>query len=229
VTLTEVNWDVFRVSALLTTMATALCVLLGTPMAWWIARARPGLANVLSAFALLPLVLPPTAVGYYVLYVLGRQSAVGRFLIDDLGLRLIFTWPGAAIAAAIVTFPLYVRTAQAGFEQLDPDILAVARTMSTPWRLFWRIAVPMAWPALAAATVIAVARTMGEFGAVIIVAGNIPNQTQTIPAAIYDATQAGNHALAHTLAGLTLLIGAVLLSVLAFLLYRAQRTRRVEG
>jgi len=225
--LADVNWDILRVSGLLTALATALCVLIGTPLAWKIARSRPAVANVLSAFALLPLVLPPTAVGYYVLYVLGRQSAFGRFLIDDLGIRLIFTWPGAAIAAAIVTFPLYVRTAQAGFEQIDPDLLAVARTMSAPRRVFWRVAIPLAWPSLAAATVIAIARSLGEFGAAVIVAGNIPGETQTIPSAIYDATQAGNPALANTLAAIALFIGVVLLSILALLLHRAQRTRRV--
>jgi molybdate transport system permease protein len=223
----DVNWDILRVSGLLTALATALCVLFGTPLAWKIARSRPAVANVLSSLALLPLVLPPTAVGYYVLYLLGRQSAFGRFLIDDLGVRLIFSWPGAAIAAAIVTFPLYVRTAQAGFEQIDPDLLAVARTMSGPRRVFWRVAIPLAWPSLAAATVIAIARSLGEFGAAVIVAGNIPGDTQTIPSAIYDATQAGNPALANTLAAMTLLIGVALLSILALLLHRAQRTRRV--
>lgn len=226
-TFSDIPWDVFRVSAEVTGLATLLCVLIGVPVAWRIACSRPTIASVLSAFALLPLVLPPTAIGYYLLYGLGRQSAVGRFLIDDLGIRLIFTWPGAAIAAAVVSLPLVVRTAQAGFEQIDPDLLAVARTMSSPNRVFWRVAVPLAWPSLAAATVIGFARNLGEFGATIIVASNIPGDTQTIPAAIYDATQAGKTALANTLAGLTLVIGVILLSVLALLLHRAQRTRRI--
>ena len=220
-----VHWDVFRVSAQVTALATVLCVLIGTPLAWRIARSRPATAGVLSSIALLPLVLPPTAIGYYLLYGLGRQSALGRFLIDDLGIRVIFTWPGAAIAAAIVSLPLVVRTAQAGFEQLDPDLLAVALTMSGPTRMFWRVAVPLAWPSLAAATVIGVARSLGEFGATIIVASNIPGETQTVPTAIYDATQAGNAALANTLAALTLLVGVLLLSLLAFLFQLAQRTR----
>lgn len=225
--LADVNWDILRVSGLLTLLATTLCVLIGTPIAWRIARSRPAVANVLSTFALLPLVLPPTAVGYYVLFILGRQSAIGRFLIDDLGIRLIFTWPGAAIGAAIVTFPLYVRTAQAGFEQIDPDLLAVARTMASPRRVFWSVAIPLAWPSLVAATVIAIARTFGEFGAAVIIAGNIPGETQTLPSAIYDATQAGNPALANALAAVAVVIGVVLLSILALVLHRAQRTRRI--
>lgn len=226
-TFSEIRWDIFRVSAEVTLLATVLCVVVGTPLAWRIARSRPATASVLSSFALLPLVLPPTAIGYYLLYGLGRQSAFGRFLIDELGIRVIFTWPGAAIAAAIVSLPLVVRTAQAGFEQIDPELLAVARTMSSPTRVFWRVAVPLAWPSLAAATVIGFARNLGEFGATIIVASNIPGETQTIPTAIYDATQAGNHALANTLAVLTLIFGVLMLSLLAYLLHRAQRTRRL--
>ncbi|MFA7249735.1 MAG: molybdate ABC transporter permease subunit [Dehalococcoidia bacterium] len=213
-------------SAEVTGLATVLCVVVGIPLAWRIARSRPATASILSSFAMLPLVLPPTAIGYYVLYGLGRQSAFGRFLGDDLGVRLVFTWPGAAIAAAIVSLPLVVRTAQAGFEQIDPDLLAVAHTMSSPRRVFWRVAVPLAWPSLAAAAVIGFARNLGEFGATIIVASNIPGETRTIPAAIYDATQAGNPALANTLAALTLLIGVLLLSILAWLLHRMPRTRR---
>lgn len=222
----ETAGDALRVSGQVTAVATLLCIVVGTPLAWWIARSRPLAASLLSSLALLPLVLPPTAVGYYVLYALGRQSEFGQFLLDDLGIRLIFTWPGAAIAAAIVSLPLYVRTAQAGFEQIDPDVLAVARTIATPRRAFWRVAIPLAWPSLAAATVIAIARNFGEFGATIIVASNIPGETQTLPAAIYDATQAGNPALANQFALLALVVGLGLLSPLALLLYRTQRFRR---
>jgi molybdate transport system permease protein len=224
--LASVSWDAFRVSAQVTVIATLLCMLVGIPLAWRIARSGQAASNLLSSLALLPLVLPPTAIGYYLLYGLGRQSAFGRFLIDDVGLRLVFTWPGAAIAAAIVSVPLVIRTAQAGFEQIDPDLLAVAQTMSSPTRVFWRIAVPLAWPSLAAATVIGFARSLGEFGATVIVASSIPGETRTVPAAIYDATQAGDPVLANTLAALVLVIGVALLSLLAWLLHRAGRAHR---
>jgi len=223
--LSAVDWDAFRVSAQVALSATVLCILVGTPLAWAIARTKPLIAGALSSLALLPLVLPPTAVGYYVLYGLGRQSAFGRFLIDDLGLRLVFTWQGAAIAAAIVALPLYIRTAQGGFEQIDEDILDMASTMGGRLRVFWTVGIPLAWPSLIAATLIAFARNIGEFGATVIVAANIPGETQTVPAAIYDATQAGNDSLAHTLAALSVLLGLVLLAALAFTLYG--RNRRV--
>lgn len=218
----EVDWSTFRVSAQVAIVATLVCIVAGTPLSWVISRRRPGVAGVLSAVTMLPLVLPPTAVGYYVLYGLGRQSAFGRFLIDDLGIRLVFTWQGAAIAAAIVSIPLFVRTAQAGFEQIDPELLDVSATMAGRARVFWEVAIPLAWPSLVAAALIAFARSLGEFGATIIVAASIPGETRTVPAAIYDATQAGDTALAHTLALLTLAIGVVILAALAIVLGRRQ-------
>lgn len=218
----EVDWSTFRVSAQVAIVATLVCIVAGTPLSWVISRRRPGVAGVLSAAAMLPLVLPPTAVGYYVLYGLGRQSAFGRFLIDDLGIRLVFTWQGAAIAAAIVSIPLFVRTAQAGFEQIDPELLDVSATMAGRARVFWEVAIPLAWPSLVAAALIAFARSLGEFGATIIIAASIPGETRTVPAAIYDATQAGDTALAHTLALLTLAIGVVILAALAIVLGRRQ-------
>jgi molybdate transport system permease protein len=219
VNFTDVDWSTFRISAQVATLATLICIFAGTPLAWAIARTRPAIAGLLSSLALLPLVLPPTAVGYYVLYGLGRQSAFGRFLIDDVGLRLVFTWQGAAISASIVALPLYVRTLQAGFEQIDRDLLDMASTMGSRMRVFWRVGIPLAWPSLVAATLIAFARNIGEFGATIIVAANIPGETQTVPAAIYDAIQAGNEDLANTLALLTVLMGVVILAALAMVLY----------
>lgn len=221
--LADVDWSVFRVSALVSVTATLFCVAAGTPLAWLIARSGRRVSVVLSSVALVPLVLPPTAVGYYVLYGVGRQSAFGRFLIDDLGLRLVFTWEGAAVAAAIVALPLYVRTAQAGFEQIEPEVLAVAETMASPWRLFFRVAVPLAWPGLAAAVLLSLARSLGEFGATVIVAANIPGETRTLPAAIYDAVQAGNEDLANTLALLSVAVGLCILAALALLLDLGRR------
>lgn len=216
----EIDPTPFWISLRVGLLATAGCVIVGIPLAWWIARVRPVVSGLISTLVLLPLVLPPTVVGYYLLYILGRQSAVGRFLIDDLHLRLIFTWQGASIAAAIVALPLFVRTAQAGFEQIDTDVVNIARTLASNRRVFFRVVLPMAWPAVVAATLIALARAVGEFGATVIVAGNIPGHTQTAPTAIYDAVQAGNTGLANTLALLMLIVGLVVLAVLALVLQR---------
>ncbi|GMU40723.1 MAG: hypothetical protein AMXMBFR23_15890 [Chloroflexota bacterium] len=218
-----VDWSVFRISLQVALLATTLCVLVGTPLAWRIARSRPAVSGLLSSLALLPLVLPPVSVGYYLLYLLGRQSALGTFLIDDAGLRLVFTWPGAGIAAAVVSLPLYVRTAQAGFEQIPAGLLDVASTMVTPRARWFRVVLPLAWPSLAAATLLALARALGEFGATVVVAGSIPGVTRTVPAAIYDAVQGGDHAAANALALASAGVGLALLAALTFLLARVRR------
>lgn len=220
--LSEIAWVPFRLSLQVGCLATLICFMIGIPLSWWIARAHPVLSGALSTIVLAPLVLPPTAMGYYLLYILGRQSAFGRFLIDDLGVRLIFTWQGAGLAAAIVALPLFVRTAQAGFEHVNPDLLDVARTLVPNRLVFFRVALPLAWPSIAAATLIAFARGVGEFGATVIVAGNIPGRTQTVPVAIYDAVQAGNTELANTLVFVLMLSSIGLLAALAYFLYRAR-------
>ena len=221
----EVDWAVFRISFQVAGVATVLCVLAGVPLAWAIARTRRVVVHALTAAALLPLVLPPTAVGYYLLQGLGRGSAVGRFLEDELGLRLVFTWPGMAIAAAVVSFPLFVRTAVAGFEQIEPELLEVASVLVGPWRRFFRVVIPMAWPSLTAAALLAFARSLGEFGATTIVGANIPGRTATLPGAIYQAVLAGDRALADTLAVLSLATGSVVLLALGVLFAQVRRRR----
>lgn len=220
--LNAIDPTVFRLSLQVGLVATLACLVAGIPLAWWIARARPAIGGLLSSLVLLPLVLPPTVVGYLLLYLLGRQSPFGRFLIDELGIRLVFTWPGASIAAAIVALPLFVRTAQAGFEQIDYDVVHVARILAPEHRVFLRIVLPMAWPSIAAATLIAFARAVGEFGATVMVAGNIPGRTQTAPTAIYDAVQAGDVGLANTLTLLLLMGALVLLASLGWVLGRGR-------
>lgn len=218
--LPEAPFDPFRVSLQVTVFGALFCVAVGTPTAWFISRRSTVVNSVLSSLVLLPLVLPPTALGYYLLYGLGRQSELGRFLIDDLGIRLVFTVPGAALAAAVTAFPLYVRTAQAGFEALDEDLLLVATTMSSPLARFFRVVLPLCWPSLVAATLIAAARAFGEFGATVIVAANIPGETQTVPAAIYDAIQAGDRDLANALAMWSLGAGLLAMALLAYVFQR---------
>jgi molybdate transport system permease protein len=215
-----IDGEAFLISLQVGTVGAALCVVVGTPVAYWLSRTRPRIAIWISTLVLLPLILPPTAVGYYLLYVLGQESPTGRFLINDVGLRLVFTWPGAAIAAAIVSFPLYVRTAQAGFEQVDPVLTEMASTLAGRWTSFTRVVVPLCWPSLVAATLIAFARSVGEFGATVVVAGSIPGVTRTVPAAIYDAAQAGDTARANALAFAVLVLGFVVLALLSYLFQR---------
>ncbi|MBI2875564.1 MAG: molybdate ABC transporter permease subunit [Candidatus Tectomicrobia bacterium] len=185
-------------------VATASVMLLGLPLAWALARRRFWGQEVLAVGVTLPLVLPPTVLGYYLLLVLGRQGPVGRLLESLWGITLIFTWQAAVVASFIVSLPLLVRSAQAAFEAVDPDLEDAARTLArSEIAIFLTVTIPLAWRGILAGVILAFARAMGEFGATLMVAGNIPGQTQTLPIAIYDAVQAGDMALANLLVLLT--------------------------
>jgi len=174
--------------------ATFVVTVLGTLAAGWRVRHRGALFELLDGFFLLPLVLPPTVVGFLLLLLLGRSSVIGGF-IYDLGLRLVFSWNAAVIAAAVTTFPLMYMTARAALEQVDPPMVEAARTLGAgEARIFREILLPLAWPGLAAGMVLTFARALGDFGATLILAGSIPGQTQTLPLAIFFAVEAGDTA-----------------------------------
>lgn len=181
-------------------VATAGVLALGLPMAWVLARRRFWGRELLAVVVTLPLVLPPTVLGYYLLLALGRRGPIGHLLEEFLGVTLVFTWQAAVVASFIVSLPLLVRSAQAAFEAVDPDLEDAARTLSrSEVAIFFTVTVPLAWRGILAGVILAFARAMGEFGATLMVAGNIPGRTQTMPIAIYDAVQAGNMPLANVL------------------------------
>jgi molybdate transport system permease protein len=189
-------WLSLRVAA----VATLLTLAVGLPLAWLLARTRFRGRDLLSAAVLLPMVLPPTVLGYYLLIVLGRQGPIGHFLEGSFGVTLVFTWYAAAVASCIVSLPLLIRSAQGAFEGIDPNLENAARTLGrSELSIFLTVTVPLAWRGVLAGTVLAFARALGEFGATLMVAGNIPGSTQTMPIAIYDAVQAGNMGLANML------------------------------
>lgn len=194
-------------------IATLASVVLGVPLAWALARTRfPG-RDLVSVAVLLPMVLPPTVLGYYLLLLLGRLGPIGRFA-ETIGIgRIVFTPAAAAIAAFVASIPFLVRAAQAGFEQVDPVYEEAARTLGrSEWAVFIGITVPLAWRGIIAGVALGFARAMGEFGATLMVAGNMPGRTQTASIAIYDAVQAFRYADAHRLSlVLSLLTGAILL------------------
>lgn len=182
------------------TVATAGVMALGLPLAWVLARRRFLGREVLAVAVTLPLVLPPTVLGYYLLLALGRRGPIGLLVEELWGVPLVFTWQAAVIASFIVSLPLLVRSAQAAFEAVDPDMEDAARTLArSEVAIFFTVTVPLAWRGILAGAILAFARAMGEFGATLMVAGNIPGQTQTMPIAIYDAVQAGNMPLANLL------------------------------
>ena len=171
-------------------VSTALAVVIGVPIAWGLARLRFWGRDLLSALVLVPMLLPPTVLGFYLLQSVGRQSAIGSALESVLGFPLVFHWSGAVLAALVSSLPFLVRTVQAGFEAVDPTYEEAARTLGRrELGVFRTVTVPLAWKAIMAGVAMALARAMGEFGATLMVAGNVPGRTQTMSIAIYDAVQ----------------------------------------
>jgi molybdate transport system permease protein len=193
-----------------------LSTIISLAAALWIAHI---LANrdfrgkeILDAAVTLPLVLPPTVLGYYLLVLIGRLSPLGKLWEAIFGSPLVFTWKAAVVAAILHSFPLLVKSARAAFESVDRRYERAARTLgASEWKLFWRVTLPLAQRSIYAATALAFARSLGDFGVTLMVAGNIPGRTQTVAVAIYDAVEAGNGAVARTL---VLVISAIALVVL---------------
>ncbi len=201
--------------------ATAFTLLLGIPLAWLLARRRfPG-RDLLEAVVVLPLILPPTVLGYYLLLIIGARGPVGRVLAA-VGVELAFTWRAAVVAACVGSIALLIKAAQAGFETVDQRLEQAARTLGrSEWSVFWSVTLPLAWRAVLAGTVLAFCRALGEFGITLMVAGSIPGRTQTLPLAIYDRVQANQMGEANALA----LIAIALVALLVFGVSRLARLR----
>ena len=184
--------------------ATALNLLLGVGTGFVLARWRfPG-RDVVDAALTLPMVLPPTVLGYYLLVLIGNQGPLGAWLKQSFGINLIFTWQAAVIAATIVAFPLVFKSARAAFEGVEPQLEQAARVLGVPeMGVFFRVSLPLAWRGILAGLLLAFARATGEFGATLMVAGSIPGKTQTLSIAVYEAVQAGQDDTANFLVGVT--------------------------
>lgn len=201
-----------RLTLQVAAIATLFALVLGVALGWLFARTRlPGRA-VLEAVCMLPLVLPPTVIGYGILVLMGRHGPVGAWLRAHFDYTVIFHWHGAVIASALVALPLVLKSASTAFAGVDRTLEDAARTLrQSRWSVFVRVTLPLAWPGILAGTLLAFARAMGEFGASLMVAGSIPGQTQTVSMAIYDAVQAGQDDLALALALITSALSVAIL------------------
>ncbi len=181
---------------------TALLLVIGTPIAWWLARTRSRLKGMVGAVVALPLVLPPTVLGFYLLVAMGPDGPVGG-LTQALGLgTLPFTFAGLVVASVFYSLPFVVQPLQNAFEAIGERPLEVAATLrASPWDAFWSVAVPLARPGFISATILGFAHTVGEFGVVLMIGGNIPGKTRVISVLIYDHVEAMEYARAHLLAG----------------------------
>lgn len=180
--------------------ATAINLVLGVAVGYALSRLRFRGRDVIDAVLTLPMVLPPTVLGYYLLVLLGRHGAIGQWLQQNLGIQLIFTWQGAVIAASVVAFPLVFKAARASFENVEPSLEQAARVLGlSEAAVFFRITLPLAWRGILSGTLLAFARATGEFGATLMVAGSIVGETQTLSIAVYEAVQAGQDQTANFL------------------------------
>ncbi len=187
-------------------LATLFSFVFGVALAWRMARRSGPIRALLDALCTLPMVLPPTVIGYYLILLLGRRGLVGPWLAEA-GIHIMFSWQGAVVAATAVVFPLVYRSARAALDSVDHTLEDAARTLgASEWRVFARISLPLARRGLLAGVMLAFARGMGEFGATLMIAGNLPGKTQTLALAIYSAFQAGNDALATRWVLLTSLV-----------------------
>ena len=201
-------WLTLKV-ALLATLIAGVC---GIAVGRWMAQRRFAGHSVLDAMLVLPMVLPPTVLGYYLIVLIGRHGVIGQWLEHWFGIQLLFTWQGAVIAAAVVAFPLIYKAARAAFEDTDARFAQAARTLgASEWEVFLRIALPLATRGIAAGLALTFARAMGEFGATLMIAGNLPGKTQTLSVAVYTAVQAGDDPLALSL---TLVISVLCIALL---------------
>jgi molybdate transport system permease protein len=204
------DWEFITFTATMAALSTLLIMPLGLALAWFLARAKLRGKSILETLIAMPLVLPPVVTGLVLLKLFGRRGPVGHWLYDAFGLDVVFTWRAVVLALAVMSLPLFVLSARIAFEEVDPGLEEMSRTLGAgEWRVFFTITLPMAKRGVLAGMVLAFARALGEFGATIMVAGNIPGQTTTLSVATFEYVQLGQDNHAWTLAGVS--------AVLAFL------------
>lgn len=206
----------------------AITFFLGILAAWFVVSIRNETVKaVVDGLFTLPLVLPPTVAGFFLLYIFGVKRPVGEFLLNVLGVKIVFSWGATVLAAVVISFPLMYRSARGAFEQVDQTLLHAARTIGmNEWRIFWRIVLPLAMPGVASGGILAFARGLGEFGATAMIAGNIAGKTRTLPLAVYSAVAGGNMESAYEYVGI--LVGISFLAVVGMNWLSSSQRRRLR-
>lgn len=193
-TLKHLDWTPFYISLKTGIVATIVCFFLGIFTAWWVMKARSKVRVIVDGILTLPLVLPPTVAGFFLLLLFSRRRPVGMFLYDQFGIKVVQTWLGCLIAASIIAFPLMYRNARAAFEQVDKNLIYAGRTLGmSEFTIFRKVLLPNAKPGIASGTILTFARALGEYGATSMIAGNIPGKTATVSQEIAMVLQDGNY------------------------------------
>ena len=209
------DWEAIRLTLLLAATTSAILLLIGLPLAWWLASSRRMWRGWIEAVVALPLVLPPTVMGFYLLVLLGPRGPLGGAIESALGLRMVFSFPGMVVASVLYSLPFAVQPFAAGFRAVD------RRFLEASWCLgisrigtFFRIVLPLSWPSVLAGGVLSFSHTVGEFGVILMVGGNIPGVTRKISVSIYDSVQAMDYPSAGLTAGLLLVFSFLVLSTM---------------
>jgi molybdate transport system permease protein len=197
------TWQITLFSISVGLASTLLILPFGIALAWLFARKEWPLKSVVETLVLLPLVMPPVSTGLILLKIFGRRGPLGQWLYDR-GIEIVFNWKGVLIAMAVMSFPLLVRSVRTSFAEVNPRLEQIAATLgASPLRIFFVITIPLAYKGIVAGALLAFSRALGEFGATILLAGNIPGETQTLSLAIYNSVQLGKDSEAYTLLGIT--------------------------
>ena len=227
---TSINWSPLWIS-LQTAITTIIIVFfLGTLTAWWVLQQKSEVVKIIAdGIFTLPLVLPPTVVGFLLLYILGSNRLVGRFFVEQFGLQIAFTWIATVITATVVSFPLMYKSAKAALEQIDPSLWLAGRSLGmADWMIFWRIILPNALPGLVSGGVLSFARALGEFGATAMLAGNILGRTRTLPLAIYSEVAGGDMESAGWYASVIIVICFIMIIALNWYLHKCRKREHRE-
>jgi molybdate transport system permease protein len=218
------TWQITLFSLSVGLASTLLILPFGIALAWLFARKEWPLKSVVETIVLLPLVMPPVSTGLILLKVFGRRSSVGQWLYER-GIEIVFNWKGVLIAMAVMSFPLLVRSVRTSFAEVNPRFEHIAATLgASPLRIFFAITIPLAFKGIVAGALLAFSRALGEFGATILLAGNIPGQTQTLSLAIYNFVQTGKDTEAYTLLGITVFIAFTFVWTSEWLLRAGKKT-----
>lgn len=210
-TLIGLDWTPFYISLKTGLVATVICFFLGIATAWWVVKKDSKVRAFVDGILTLPLVLPPTVAGFFLLIVFSRRRPFGMFLYENFGIKVVQTWLGCLIAAVIIAFPLMYKNARSAFEQVDKNVIDAGRTLGlSEWKIFWRVVLPNAKPGISSGTILTFARALGEYGATSMIAGNIPGKTGTVSQEIALVLQDGNYEKA--------MLWSVILLIVAFLI-----------
>lgn len=219
------DWSPVFISMKTASLSILITFFLGLIVAWGIVKIKNDSTKIiLDGIFTLPLVLPPTVVGFFLLYIFGVRGPIGSFFIDFFAIKIVFSWPATVIAAVVMSFPLMYRSARGAFEQVDSNLLDAGRTLGmSEWKIFWKVLFANALPGIISGGILAYARGLGEFGATAMLAGNIAGQTRTLPMAVYSEVAAGNMGSAFDYVIVIIIISFIAIFIMDFISVRKEK------